>query len=401
MKKINITLIIIMVLVLSINLATEVSAARVYTVKTGDTLWTISQKLGITVESIIEKNKISNPTEIHIGQKLLISGDDKQKPDNKTSISYTVKSGDLLWKLAERYNIEVADIIKANNIQYPYYIYIGQSLIIPVQEDYDSKPSQPDPGYGYTYHTIQAGEILWTIARDYDTTVQKLVELNDIENAYDLYIGRRLIVPGKTTPEKDPNTSFRPYVFYQVEKNDRLWKIAENYGVSISTILRYNQLKNTGDIQQGQLLVIPLQDSSKLNYLKTAAANLNQYYRVRGNEDLENIADYFQIPEEGIRAINGMKAVENVYTGQRLLMPLSSALFVKHELYTIKTGGEYIYDIAFEKGVSINSILRANYLRDPNAKLSAGQVIVISLDQSSKATWIEYENGRPINSIFN
>src|SRR5690554_1209112 len=100
MKKINITLLIIIVLVLSINLAAEIAAARVYTVKTGDTLWTIAQKHGTTIEGIIENNDINNPAEIYIGQKILIDGDDKQKPSNKTSIRYTVKSGDLLWKLA-------------------------------------------------------------------------------------------------------------------------------------------------------------------------------------------------------------------------------------------------------------------------------------------------------------
>lgn len=405
MKKIAIVLPLMLLIVLAVALTGEIMAAQVYTVKTGDTLWVISQKLGVTVESIIERNNITDPGKIYIGQRLIIGEGNTQPPANRTNIRYTVKTGDLLWKIAVRYNVKVEDIIAANNIQPPYYIYIGQSLIIPVSGNNNGGQPAPgnQPGNGYFYYTIKPGDILWTIAQKYNTSVQRLVELNNIKNAYDLYIGRKLIVPANTIPadnSDNSNSMYAPYAFYRIQEGDQIWTIAEHYGVKVSTLIRYNNIQNINDLQVNQLLIIPLRKSDKFNYLKNASARLNNFYRVRSNETLADIAEFFRIPVEGIRTINEMTASEEVYTGQRLLMPVSPALFVKHELYTVKAGGEYIFDIAFNKGVSVNSILRGNYLRDANTKLKAGTVIVVSLDQNSRVTWIEYENGRPVNSIF-
>ncbi len=394
-----------MVLVLlAVSLTSQVMAAQVYTVKTGDTLWGISQKFGVTVESIIKKNNLTNPSNIYIGQKLVIGAGSTQPPVNRTNHRYTVKTGDLLWKIAVRYNVKVEDIIKANNIEAPYYIYIGQTIIIPVSGNNGGQPAPGNqPGNGYFYHTIKPGDILWTIAQKYNTTVQRLVKLNNIQDAYDLYIGRKLIIPLNTVPadnNNNHNSKYAPFAFYKIKEGDQIWTIAEHYGIKVSTLIRYNNIQNVNDLQVDQLVIIPLKQSNRFSYLKNASVRLNNFYRVRGNETLGDIAEFFRIPVEGIRTINEMTANEEVYTGQRLLMPVSPALFVKHELYTVKAGGEYIFDIAFNKGVSVNSILRGNYLRDPNTKLKAGTVIVVSLDQNSKATWIEYENGRPVNSVF-
>ena len=74
----------------------------------------------------------------------------------------------------------------------PYYIYIGQTILIPVEE----KENKPVEGT-YFYYTVKPVIFFWNIAQKYGTTVQKLVELNNIRNAYDLYVGRKLIVPLK------------------------------------------------------------------------------------------------------------------------------------------------------------------------------------------------------------
>lgn len=82
-------------------------------------------------------------------------------------------------------------------------------------------------------------------------------------------------------------------------------------------------------------------------------------------------------------------------------MPVNPALFVKHKIYKVKAGGEYVFDIAYDNGISIKSILKANYLRNQNAKFEEGTILLIPLDDKSKTTWIDYENGKPVNSWFN
>ena len=386
-----------------------VVAADYYTVKTGDSLWAISQKTGITIEELSRLNNINNPNSLYIGQRLYLGNKTENNSgnnSNKNYIRYTVKTGDLLWKIARDYKVEIRDIISLNKMEASYYIYIGQILLIPT-EDRDNKPA----GGAYFYYTVQPGDILWNIAQKYGTTVQKLVELNDIKDAYDLYVGRKLMVPlkeSKPVEEKpaennkqEENKNYLPYTFYKVQKGDRIWQIAQTFGIKTNTLVNFNKLKNVNDIKVGDILVIPLKDSSKFTYLYRAASQVNSYYRVLRNDTLAGIAEYYGIPEEGIRAINGLKKNEGIYTGQRLLMPVNPALFKQHKIYTVKKGGEYIFDIAFENSISIKSILKANYLRDQNTRFEEGTVIIIPLDQESKATWIEYENGKPVNSWFN
>ncbi|MFW6306552.1 MAG: LysM peptidoglycan-binding domain-containing protein, partial [Bacillota bacterium] len=127
---------------------------------------------------------------------------------------------------------------------------------------------------------------------------------------------------------------------------------------------------------------------------------LNNYYRVLRNDTLADIAEYYNIPEEGIRAINQLSKDEEVYTGQRLLMPVNPALFKKHEIYKVKENSQYIFDIAYNYGISIKSILKANYLKNQNTKFEKGTILLVPEDEGSQATWIDYENGKPVNSWF-
>lgn len=390
-----------------------IQAADYYTVKTGDSLWTISQKTGLTIEELTRINNLNDPNNLYIGQKLYLGENKGNNPENnsgnKNYTRYTVKTGDLLWKIARDHNVEIQEIIRLNNMKAPYYIYIGQTLLIPAE----TKDNRPAEG-AYFYYTVKPGDILWNIARKYGTTVQKLVELNDIRNSYDLYVGRKLLVPlrGAEPVEEKPennnkqnnkgqNQNYLPYTFYRVQKGDRIWQIAENFGIKTSALINFNNLKNVNDIKEGEVLVIPLKDSTKYTYLRRTGSQVNSYYRVLRNDTLAGIAEFYEIPEEGIRAINGLKKNEGIYTGQRLLMPVNPALFKQHKLYTVKKGGEYIFDIAYENGISIKSLLRANYLRDQNTRFEEGTVIIVPLDKDSKAVWIEYENGKPVNSWFN
>lgn len=401
MKKKIMLFAVLFAMIITIT-AVQVQAATTYNVKSGDTLWNISQKVGVPVKVIVNNNSINNPSNIYVGQKLIITitvnGGQSSQPYGYTN--YTVKSGDTLWTIANKFNTTIEKVVDLNNIDYPYYVYIGQVLKVPGTNNGNTNPVNSK----YAYYTVQPGDILWNIAQKYGTTVKKLVEVNNIKDSYDLYVGRRLLIPIKNNSGNNNNNgsnntgSYVPYSFYEVKSGDQIWTIADYFGVKVSTLVNYNNIDNINEIQAVDVLIIPLKNSSKLSYLKTASSKLNNYYRVNNNETVQYIAEFFNIPEEGIRAINQMRNNEEVYTGQRLLMPVSPALFKKHQLYKVQAGGEYIFDIAFNKGVSINSILKANYLKNKNTKFNAGTIIAIPLDKNSQATWIEYENGKPLNS---
>ena len=96
-----------------------------YVVKPGDTLWAIANRYNVTVDEIVQANAIQNPDRIYVGETLVI-------PVEKDAIEYTVKAGDTLWAIARRYNTTVSAIVEQNQIKNPDLIYPGEVIKIPV-----------------------------------------------------------------------------------------------------------------------------------------------------------------------------------------------------------------------------------------------------------------------------
>ena len=144
----------------------------IYTVMSGDTLWAISQKYGVTIDAIVKANNLNAGSYLYIGQKLVIPT--VQAPP--TSNMYTVKSGDALWKIAQSNGLTVNELIFINKLTAPYSLLVGQKLIIP------------------KLHIVAAGDTLWKIATKYNTTIQKIVVQNNMDINKPLYIGQRILI---------------------------------------------------------------------------------------------------------------------------------------------------------------------------------------------------------------
>lgn len=111
-----------------------------YTVKSGDNLWMIGQKLGIPYLEIAKANNISSPFVIRPGQVLVIpkKGQTVSSPvatvepaKDENPDTYTVKAGDTLWGIGQKYHMSYMKIAQANNISSPFIIRPGQVLKIP------------------------------------------------------------------------------------------------------------------------------------------------------------------------------------------------------------------------------------------------------------------------------
>ena len=96
-----------------------------YTVKSGDTLYSIAKKYNTTVNAITTLNNLTSNT-LSIGQNLKIP----VSTQNTNEKTYTVKSGDTLYSIARKYNTTVSDLINRNNLK-TSNLSIGQKLIIP------------------------------------------------------------------------------------------------------------------------------------------------------------------------------------------------------------------------------------------------------------------------------
>ncbi len=100
---------------------------RIYIVKEGDSLYEIGKKYGYSIEELAAYNDIIDPDKIYIGQVIRFPEPEDGKMSDGT---YIVKSGDTLWKIAEKYNVSVNDLINKNMLTCPDRIYPGQKLMI-------------------------------------------------------------------------------------------------------------------------------------------------------------------------------------------------------------------------------------------------------------------------------
>ncbi|KAB2335681.1 peptidoglycan endopeptidase [Bacillus mesophilum] len=113
-----------------------------YIVKSGDSLWSIASKNGISVQLLMSYNQLTSNT-IYVGQKLKLSGASTSSIVSSEGTTYTVKSGDTLWNIATRHGITVASLKAMNNMTADT-IYVGQVLNIksPLKSTIDSKVLQ-------------------------------------------------------------------------------------------------------------------------------------------------------------------------------------------------------------------------------------------------------------------
>lgn len=159
----------------------EIQNVVSYTVKRGDTLSKIASWYGTTVEQIVALNHIQNPNLIYPGEVLQIQVTTSDKPNTEpsstTSTTYVVRRGDNLWNIARRYGTTINSIVMLNNIANPNLIYPGQVLLI--RRDIRSNDAHAS---GSTYYRVGRGDNLTYIANRYHTTVANLVRINQIRN---------------------------------------------------------------------------------------------------------------------------------------------------------------------------------------------------------------------------
>lgn len=146
---------------------------NIYTVKKGDTLYDIAEKYNVSINDIKEKNNLTSNM-LKIGQVLEISN------SSTGEVNYIVQKGDNLNTIANKYGVTVSDIKKLNNLK-TNTLQIGQVLKIPGSTNYNT-------------YIVKSGDSLWKIANKYNTTVNKLKIINNLDSTV-LQIGQKLLLP--------------------------------------------------------------------------------------------------------------------------------------------------------------------------------------------------------------
>ena len=208
----------------------EGESQEIYTVKKGDSLWKIANKYNTTVEKLKSANNLKTNT-LSVGQKLVIPS---ISVSPEVSDTYIVQKGDSLWSIANKFNMTVSKLKNLNNLT-NNLLSIGQVLKI-----------KDSSNNGKTTYTVQKGDSLWVIANKYGITTEELKSYNNLKSNL-LSIGQVLKIPqGKTSTEN----------IYTVKKGDSLWTIANRYNTTVEKIKVLNNL-TSNLLSIGQQLKIP------------------------------------------------------------------------------------------------------------------------------------------------
>ncbi len=171
---------------------------------------------------------------------------------NTESVEYVVQSGDTLSGIASRYGTTVQELVDINNIQNPDLIYPGEKLRILTNS---SIPGNEERGTGSIIYTVKRGNTLSQIARAYNVSVEHIVELNDIEDPNLIYPGEKLRITESDVTDLEPVDNSID-VYYVVKDGDTLYGIARRFGITLNEILEYNDISNPNLIYPGQTIRI-------------------------------------------------------------------------------------------------------------------------------------------------
>lgn len=166
-----------------------------YTVQKGDTLYGIARKYGTTVKEIMDLNYLTD-INLSIGQVIRIPEMYTKEEDMAIPnyITYTVKKGDTLYSIAKKNNISVDALIKDNGLA-NNNLSIGQIIRIRVPETVIEEcfgASYVPENTGTTY-IVKKGDNLYSIASKYNTSVQSIKDKNNLTSNL-LSIGQKLII---------------------------------------------------------------------------------------------------------------------------------------------------------------------------------------------------------------
>ncbi len=153
-----------------------------------------------------------------------------------TSNYYVVQKGDTLWSIAKKYGTTIDKLKELNKLS-TNVLKIGQTLTVPVKENNVDK---------YITYKVVSGDTLWDIAKKYNTTVDTLMSVNNLKNS-NLQINQQLFIP------KSSSSGVKTYI---VKKGDTLWDLANTYGTTVKKIMEANNLSST-ILKIGQSLIIP------------------------------------------------------------------------------------------------------------------------------------------------
>ena len=249
-----------------------------YLVQPGDTLYSIARRSGMSLNSLLTLNGLSQSSVIYPGQSLTISQSDSRvatkssytaKPlasGVSTSGTYTVQAGDTLYGIARRSGMSLNTLLSLNGLSQSSVIRPGQTLKLSgasnatVASPVSYKSTASSTSTSGTY-TVKAGDTLYRIAYNHGISLTTLLSINGLSETSTIIPGQQLVVSGSAKTTTATTTSVKTVSYstgastHTVKAGDTLFRIAKNNGLTLSELKALNGL-TSNNIRVGQVLKV-------------------------------------------------------------------------------------------------------------------------------------------------
>ena len=342
-----------------------------YTVVSGDGLYAIARKTGTSIQDLLSLNGLSLNSTIYPGQVLKLSSNSEASSSEETATSteetssevtstsseqvtsssgsYTVVSGDGLYAIARKTGTNIQDLLSLNGLTLTSTIYPGQVLKLSSSsevstteeatqsteetssEETDSNEVQTSSSAGS--YTVISGDSLYAIARKTGTSIQDLLSLNglnlnsvihpgqvlQLSNAYESISNEETVTSTQEIVSSEETTTSGNAQMYYVHQGDTLYRIARNNGISLSTLLEWNNLSVDSPIHPGQGLIVSYSSSSSSVESNTTTQSSESTYTVKAGDGLWRIAKNHGLTLDELKSMNQLTS-NIIQPGQVLIV---------------------------------------------------------------------------------
>lgn len=229
-----------------------------HTVKAGENLWSISQLYGLQIKRLKRYNKIESDRDLREGMTLWLTA---MRPKDAKVMTSPAKVLEIDQE--NTFSWEVKETVSADTLKTPVSAIIQQPIVdsirVVVAVD-SSKTLQPAAGESQMpvqqttitvvpprpeIHTVQTGETLYAIARQYNVGVMDLVNWNNLNLQVGIQPGQILKLSESQPVAVKPETASPAVaVEHEVKATDTLYSIARKYGVTIKDLMEWNGKKD-------------------------------------------------------------------------------------------------------------------------------------------------------------
>lgn len=394
--------------------------ATTHRVQSGDTLTSIAQRYGVTVQELRDWNGMTNDA-LFAGRTLKLYDDGSARvvvaptpvsvtrppvsipvsrptptpvrpiapmPPKKAD-SHTIQAGDTLTGVAATYGLSVAQLAGYNNLDTEARLVRGQKLWLvegkvtpkPVSTPATTTTTKTYKGKTTTYK-VQRGDTLLGLANRLGVTADDIASLNESLGANDnLVAGQTITVPAvaPTKPTRSEPAKEAKETRYTIASGDTLIGVANRHGLDVETLANANNLGRHSRLVAGQTLIIPAGNakqattpSAQTSSNPSPSQNVKfktENYKVQSGDTLTSLAGRYGVSVAELATVNDLGRHARLNAGQTIKVP---KLTTTHTV----SRGESLISLAKRYGIEVAELAKMNNL-SPNDGLKIGQKLTV------------------------